>query len=247
MKPRTSYSVISEKSEFLKHVVTKHLLAINVSDGVYPDRSLFGSFIFVHNVEDPLPPKKFIISHVPRGEGFKEINLDEDPLPYLYEILGIESKEYKLFVRNKVYSNRRVNPESLYYYMVLLRDCIKEDGTLNTTKAELIIDSFKYVSRSSTFDKYRALNNYVTRPTEESLFELIKVFSDDPDSKKRFTSIAYTIKNIIDGNVPSYIESRISFSQDQSVLLQYLILSSEVALFEDFDSFISALISKLVN
>lgn len=245
MKPRTSYCILSDKSEFLRHVVTKHLLAINLKDGVYPDRSLFGSYVLVSDNDDPIPNKRFIISTKDRG--FAIINLDEDPLPTLYEILAIECTEYKRFVRHKVYNKHGVTPESLYYYMILLRDCIKADGSLNTTRAELIIDNYRYANRSSMLEKYRSLNNYVTKPSEETLFALIKVFSDDQDEQRRFRSLAFLIKNILNGDVPSYIESRITFSQDQEALINYLVLASEVALFEDFDTFISALISKLVS
>lgn len=245
MKSKTNYSILSEKSDFLKYIVSKHILALNQADGVFPDRSLFGAYILVGDKEEAIPNKKYVISFVERTD-FKILDIDADPLVLLYEILEIDSKDYKLFVRNKVYSNKSVNLNSLYYYMILLKDCIKEDKTLNMTKAELIINSYKYASKSSTFDKYRALNSYVLRPDEESLFEVIKVFSDTPDNNKRFTGIAYVIKCIIDGSVPSYIESRLSFSQDPAVLMQYIILASEVALFEDFDTFISNLISKLV-
>lgn len=245
MQPKTNYSVISKKSDFLKHIVTKHILKVNQDAGIYPTRSMFGAFIMVGDKENPIPNKKFVISSEERPD-FKTIDLDEDPLPHLYEVLGIESREFKTLIRNRVYKRPGVTPNSLYYYMILLSDCIKEDGSMNMTKSELIIDTYKYQSKSSTFEKYKALNSYVTSPTEENLFTLIKVYSDIPDLKKRFTNIAYTIKSVLDSDVPDYITSRITFSQDPSVIMNYLILASEVATFEDFDSFISKLISKLV-
>ncbi len=245
MQSKTNYSVISTKSDFLKHVVTKHILKVNQDDGIYPTRSMFGSYVVVGNKENPIPNKKYVIAHEEKPD-FKIINLDEDPLPVLYEILKITSKDYKSFVRNKVYKKPGVNPNSLYFYMILLAECVREDGALNLTKAELIIDTYKYQAKSSTLDKYKSLNSYVQDPTEENLFSLIKVYSDQPDLKKRFINIAYTIKSILDSEVPDYIESRITFSQDPSVIMNYLVLASEIATFEDFDSFISKLISKLV-
>lgn len=245
IKNRTNYCILSEKSDFLLSTVSKFIQNKNQEEeGLYPVPSLFGQCIIVSNTDFP-NKKKYIISHIQRDEAeFDTLDLDKDPLPVLYEVLGINCKEYKSFVRNKVYNKPSVKPNSLYYYMILLRECISDTG-FNVTKAQLIIENCKYQSASSQLDKYRAINNYVMRPTEDTLFKLIKVFSIEVDESKRMTSIVYCIKSILESTVPSYIESRLSFSQDSAVLLQYLMLSAEVALFEDMDQFISNMIAKL--
>lgn len=253
MKSKTNYVILSEKSEFLRNLVTKHIVGLNIADGVYAQPSLFGAEIKVSNTEDPStshPTKKrFIISHTKRAdEGWTVLDLDADPLPTMYEILGIKNRECKQFLRHKVYGKGSILPNTLYFYAVLLRGCIieLEDGEdFNHTKANLIADNYNYVSTSSAIEKYKALNAYVMTPTEETLFNLVTVFSNVADQRKRLTDIAYCIKNILDGTVPSYIESRIQFSQDTQVLVQYLTLATEVATFEDFSIFISNLIGKL--
>lgn len=244
IESKKSYSVISTKSTFLQGLVTKFIMTVNLADGVYPSRSLFGQYVEVSDTVVPTA-KCHVISYIDRTvDGFGLIDLDEDPLPILYELLGIESKDYKTFVRNRVYKNPKVKPNSMYYYMVILRDCIKSDG-FNQTKAQLVIDNYKYQATSSAMDKYQSINSYVMKPCEETLFNLMNVFSIETDEKKRMSSIVYCIKTILDNEVPSYIESRVSFSQDNQVLLQYILLASEVALFDNFDTFISNLIARL--
>jgi len=246
LKSQTNYSILSSKSDFLKLVVTKYILSLNIADKIYTAPSLFGKCILVD--EEAIPtPKKFIISFKPRTD-FKLINLDEDPLPTLYTVLGIVdsngSTDYKTYVRNKVYKSKKVKPNTLYYYMVLLKECITDKG-FNFTKADIIIDTYTYESTHSQLEKYQSVNSYVMNPTESSLFELIKVYSQGADLNKRLSNIAYTIKNILDDNIPDYIKSRITFSSDPSTTLNYLMLAAEIATFEDFDTFISNMIGRL--
>ncbi len=246
MKAKNNYVILSEKSEFLQRLVTKHIVGLNIAAGVYSQPSLFGQHIKISDTEDP-DARKYIISYKNRStdKGWTVLDLDSDPLPTIYEILGIDNRECKLFIRNKVYGKGAVPPNTLYFYCVLLRGCVLADGGFNYTKANLIVDNYSYKSTSSTLDKYKALNAYVMTPTEESLFNLVKVFSNTADHRMRMKDIAYCIKNILDGTVPSYIESRVQFSQDIQVLVQYLTLATEVAVYEDFSIFISNLIGKL--
>jgi hypothetical protein len=250
VKSKRNYVILSEKSEFLRNLVIKFIVKLNIDDKVYPQPSLFGQHIIVSDHKDP-NAKQFVISHKRRtDEGWHVIDLDSDPLPTLYEMLEINSRECKLFIRNKVYGRGSALPNTLYYYCVLLRGCIietpeGEENGFNHTKANLIIDNYNYKSTSSALDKYKALNSYVVTPTEESLFTLVKVFSNTADQRTRMKEIAYCIKNILDGAVPNYIESRVQFSNDMQVMVQYLILATEVATFEDFSVFISNLIGKL--
>jgi len=242
---KTNYSIISEKSEFLKHVLTKHIVGLNIAAGLYPNQSLFGQSIVVGNDQNPTP-KKFVISYIER-ENFKTLNLDEEPLPILYEVLKVDNKEYKTYIRNRVYKNKNIKLNSLYYYMILLRDCINKDDSFNYTKADLIVDTYSYESTSSTLDKYKALNSYVTNPSEATLFTLVKVFSQGDDVKKRLTNVAYHMKSILDDTVPDYIKSRVTFPQDPTTTLNYLMLAAEIATFETFDEFINNMINRLVD
>lgn len=139
-------------------------------------------------------------------------------------------------------NKRGVTRESLYYYLVLLCGCVLSDGSLNRTKADLVMSDNSYVSCASLFDRYRSLNNYVMNPCEVTLFDLVRIFSVG-DS---FRSLAGVIKCVVGGEVPGYIEGRMSFSLESGVLMSYLVLASEVAVFDNFDTFVSNLISKLV-
>ena len=132
--------------------------------------------------------------------------------------------------------------------MVLLRDCIdKQTDSFNYTKADIIVDTYTFETTSSQLDRYKALNSYVTNPSEKTLFDLVRVFQQGQDVKQRLTNIAYCVKAILEDTVPDYIKSRINFSQDQAIIMNYLNLSLQIATFETFEEFISNMINKLVD
>ena len=160
-KAETNYTILSSKSEFLKLLITKHIQQINIQAGLYPNQSLFGKCILVG--DDIVPtPKKYVISYIKR-DGFKLIDLDEEPLSVLSALLNIENKEAKAYIRNKLLKNPNIKPNALYYYMVLLRDCIdKQTDSFNYTKADIIVDTYTFETTSSQLDRYKALNSYVT-------------------------------------------------------------------------------------
>lgn len=244
--PETNYTILSSKSEFLKLLITKHIQQINIDAGLYPNQSLFGKCILVG--DDIVPtPKKYVISYIKR-DGFKLIDLDEEPLAVLSALLNIENKEAKAYIRNKLLKNPNIKPNALYYYMVLLRDCIdKQTDSFNYTKADIIVGTYTFETTSSQLDRYKALNSYVTNPSEKTLFDLVRVFQQGQDVKQRLTNIAYCVKAILDDTVPDYIKSRINFSQDQAIIMNYLNLSLQIATFETFEEFISNMINKLVD
>ena len=242
LKSKQNYSIISKKSDFLKFVVAKYIINLNISEGVYPNPSLFGSYVVEGDFEKP-NPKKFVISFVERV-GFKLVDIDSDPLNVLYEVLDIQTKEVKGFIRQRLF-NKGVKLNSLYFYMTLLKDCESDGGGFNYTKAELIVSQYKYDARYSQLDKYKAVNSYVSNPNEDTLFNLVKVFSDEKDAESRLRGIAFCIRSYLDDEIPRYIKAKIEFSADVGALRQYLILAMEVALFEDFDTFLSNLIAKL--
>ena len=246
IQAETNYSLICTKSDFLRTVVTKYIIQKNIDAGLYPNQSLFGKCILVGDDLEPTP-KKYVISYKTRPD-FKVINVDEDPLSVLAEVLGVENKDYKTYVRNKLLKNPNIKPNSLYYYMILLRDCIdKETDSFNYTKADIIVDTYTFEVSSSALERYKALNAYVMTPSEKTLFELVHVFSQGQDLRKRLTSIAYCMKSILEDTVPDYIKSRVSFSQDSAVIMNYLNLSIQIATFESFEEFISNMINKLVD
>lgn len=242
LEPYTNYSLISSKNEQLKHIVTKYILNLNIEQGLYTEPSLFGACILVSDTVKPAK-NRYVISYCARPD-FIVLNLDKEPLPILFEILGFQLKEAKSFITNFLYKNPKINPKNIYYYLLLMKDCEQADGNFNYTKAKKILETYQFSKVTSLFKKYKALNTFINQSNEANLVNLIQTLGDQPDKKKRLRQIAYLVRQVINDEVPEYIIRQLNFTNNHTTILQYLKLASDIAEFECFETFIGHMISE---
>lgn len=239
LQERVSYSILSDKSPILGDIVSNYIQLLNYERGISVGPDMLRDYVIV---SDDATPREgvYIISRIERT-GFILLDLDSHPLGVMRGLFKGMPEAYFSFLKTSVCGRYDFKPGHLYFYMLLLLDCVKE-STFDRVKAERLVVNYKIRSGGSPLDVYRVLNNFILNSNKGNLTELYKVLSV---SRSPLGRLSDCLCNVLRGTVPTYISSRVSYSESSSVVKDYLTFSSKVSLAGSFDELILDLTSNI--
>lgn len=165
-----SYALITE-SELIRTIATEYLIALNQKQNIFPQKSLFGKYIEFSNTATPTT-RTIVISSQPRHEKqIQNLNLDENLVEFVATITHTQiDKDIQRYLKTKL---RNHTPDIAFYYL----SAITGLNRLNTYEIDKMLD-LEYDGAHTSTERYQTLIDFISNPTEVSLFKLLQIFNE---------------------------------------------------------------------
>lgn len=165
-----SYALITE-SELIRTIATEYLIEINRQLNIFAKKSLFGKYIEFSNTATPTN-RTIVISSQPRHEKqIQNLNLDENLVEFVATLTNTQiDKDIQRYLKTKL---RNHTPDIAFYYL----SAITGLNRLNTYEIDKMLD-LTYDGAHTSTERYQTLIDFISNPTEVSLFKLLQIFNE---------------------------------------------------------------------
>lgn len=206
---KTSYCIIQADSkkqgaDFANSVTLSYIKHINLSNGVYTEKSLLGSYIEFDNKKIPTD-KVAVISTVSRKEKeFIKIDVSTQFINILCQMLSIENQGLITYAKR----NLSKKPfDTAYYYLSMINSSCVKNKEFNVKDAGDILKDKPFESSYWFKDKYILTVECISYLNLPKIIELFKMFTEeDMDIYQVVGWLSYIDKE----SVPEYMQEEVN-------------------------------------